>query len=76
MLHALPYGIGGSWWDPRLLSQRWAGLSPEEGTQESCAAGKALERERMLLKEGGYEKDIQSGHLFGFWVFRQGNWAF
>lgn len=76
MLHALPCGIGGSWWDQRLLSQRWAGPSPEEGSQESCAAGKALEREMVLLKENGHEKGIPSGHQLGFWVFRQGNWAF
>lgn len=61
MLRALPCGIGGSWWDQRLLSQWWAGPSPGESSQESCAAGKALEREMVLLKEAEYEKDIQSG---------------
>lgn len=76
MLHAPPYGIGDSWWDQRLLSQQWAGQSPEEGSQESCAAGKALGREMNMLKGGGFETDTETGHMFDFWVFRQGNWAF
>lgn len=33
-------------------------------------------KRNVLLKEGGYVKDIPSGHLLGFWVFRLGNWAF
>lgn len=33
-----------------MLSQQWAGPSPEEGSQESCAVGKALGREMIVLK--------------------------
>jgi len=29
-----------------------------------------------MLKGEGFEKDIETGHVFGFWVFRQGNRAF
>lgn len=50
MRHVPPCGIGDSWWDQRLLSQQWAGPSPEEGSQESCAVGKALGREMIVLK--------------------------